>query len=177
MSQLLSILFILLFWCTTTFADALILPGGGTITGTLPPFGSIPVFNIGTLNGASTAANQTTANTSLSSIDSKITNPMPVSGTVAVTQTALINGQISNSSSITTSASTFTAPANAIGFILEAESGNTDNIRWAIGSTATSSVGMLAEPGRDSGYIPLAANISVIAISGTQTVDVQWVMR
>ena len=41
------------------------------ISGTLPAFAATPTFNLGTLNGASTAALQTTGNTSLSSIDTK----------------------------------------------------------------------------------------------------------
>lgn len=136
------------------------------ISGTLPAFASTPTFNLGTLNGAATAVNQTTANGSLSSIDTKLSQ-----------QGYGTQGSISNNASVTTTASTFTAPANAIGFILEAESGNTANIRWAIGSTATVSVGTLAEPGRDTGYIPAGANISAIAISGTQAVSVQWVVK
>jgi hypothetical protein len=86
------------------------------------------------------------------------------------------SGSVANNASITGTASTFTAPANAVGFILEAESTNSDNIRWAVGTTATSSVGTLAEPGRDTGYVPMGANISVIAISGTQKASVQWIL-
>lgn len=41
------------------------------ISGTLPAFAATPTFNLGTLNGAATAANQTTGNASLSSIDGK----------------------------------------------------------------------------------------------------------
>lgn len=52
------------------------------ITGTLPAFTATPTFNLGTLNGASTAANQVTAQTSLSSIDSKLTSPITVTGTI-----------------------------------------------------------------------------------------------
>lgn len=87
------------------------------------------------------------------------------------------SGSISNNASVTTTASTFTAPANAVGFLLESESSNTDNIRWAVGSTATASVGILSEPGRDSGFIPTGANISVISLSGTQSIGVQWVVH
>jgi hypothetical protein len=82
----------------------------------------------------------------------------------------------SSNSVVSTSATTFAAPAHAVGFILEAEGGNTDNVRWAVGSVASTSVGVLTEPGRDSGYIPLAADISVSSLTGTQSVDVQWVL-
>jgi hypothetical protein len=41
------------------------------ITGTLPPYAATPTFNLGTLNGAATAAAQATGNTSVASIDTK----------------------------------------------------------------------------------------------------------
>lgn len=82
----------------------------------------------------------------------------------------------SNNAVISASASTFAAPNNAVGFLLEADGNNTDNVRWAVGSTASPTVGMLAEPGRDSGYMPLAKTISVSSVTGTQSVTVQWVM-
>jgi hypothetical protein len=86
------------------------------------------------------------------------------------------NGVIMNNGAVSTTAYTFTAPVNAVGFILESESTNSVNIRWAIGSTATATVGMLTEPGRDSGYIPGAADISVIALSGSASISVQWIL-
>jgi hypothetical protein len=86
------------------------------------------------------------------------------------------NGATSNAT-VGTSASTITAPANATGFILESESTNTANCRWALGTTASSSVGMLIEPGRDTGYIPGGASISVYCSSAAQLIDVQWVLR
>lgn len=128
--------------------------------------------------GLATAALQSAGNATLSTISSTLTSILSaLQGTLTVAPTSNSNGSISNNASVTTTASTFTVPANAVGFLLEAESGNTANIRWAIGSTATASVGTLTEPGRDTGYIPGAANISVIAISGTQSVSVQWILR
>lgn len=86
-------------------------------------------------------------------------------------------GQYSQITNLTTAAQTFTAPTGAVGFILEAESGNSVNIRWAIGSVATTAAGMLMEPGRDSGFVPCAANVSVIAVSGSgQSIGIQWVL-
>lgn len=104
-----------------------------------------------------------TAATAVQSLDSKI-------------YAANTQGSFARNTSITTTASTFTAPANAVGFILLAESTNTDKIRWAIGSTASTTTGVLFEAGRDSGYIPGGANISVASVSGTQTVSVQWIL-
>lgn len=128
--------------------------------------------------GAASASNQTNGAQKSQHVDGS-GNVQPsgdTAGRAVFTQSVNSSGSISNAS-VTTTASTFTAPANAVGFVLEAESGNTDNIRWAIGSTATASVGMLTDPGRDTGYVPGAANISVIAISGTQSASVQWVLN
>lgn len=87
-------------------------------------------------------------------------------------------GQYNQITNLTTTAQTFTAPINAVGFIMETDSSvNTVNVRWSIGSAATTTSGMVLEPGRDTGYIPCAASISVIAVSGSgQSVAVQWVL-
>lgn len=87
------------------------------------------------------------------------------------------NGSIVNTALVATTASSVSAPANAVGFILEAPSDNTHNIRWCIGGTASTTVGMLTEPGRDTGYIPCSANISVCStVSGTNAFSVQWIL-
>lgn len=86
------------------------------------------------------------------------------------------SGSVSNVTA-TITAQTITKPVGAVGFMLLADGTNTASIRWAVGATASSTVGSLYEAGRSSGYIPLAANISVIAISGSQGVSVQWVIQ
>lgn len=87
------------------------------------------------------------------------------------------NGSVSNSTTVTTTATTFSPPANAVGFVVEAESSNTVNLRYACGTTATTSVGMLLEPGRDSGFIPSAGTVTVCAVSGSgQAASIQWVL-
>ncbi len=87
------------------------------------------------------------------------------------------NGQCDNTSLTATTASTATAPANAVGFILEAPSDNTNNIRWRIGAAASTTAGMLMEPGRDTGFVPCAANVSICAtVSGTNAFSIQWIM-
>lgn len=87
------------------------------------------------------------------------------------------NGSVSNSTSVTTTATTFSPPGNAVGFIVESESSNTVNLRYAAGTTATTTVGMLLEPGRDSGYVPTAATVTVCAVSGSgQAASIQWVL-
>lgn len=76
---------------------------------------------------------------------------------------------------LTTVAQTFTAPANAVGFLIEADSTNVANVRFKVGATAAVASGVMLQPGR-SEYLPLGANISVIAESGAnQKVYVQWV--
>lgn len=108
--------------------------------------------------------------------DGSWTQQVGVVGAISAATAPNTNGSAVNNAAVTTTPATFAAPANAVGFILEAESGNTANIRWAVGTTASSTVGTLAEPGRDTGYIPVGAGISVVAISGTQSISVQWVL-
>lgn len=53
---------------------------GFLINGTLPAYASTPTFNFGTLNGAATAALQTTGNTTLTTINTTLGTPMQQSG-------------------------------------------------------------------------------------------------
>lgn len=78
---------------------------------------------------------------------------------------------------IDNTADTITAPAGAIGFILQADSENSDNLRWAIGDSASTTIGNKLEPGRDTGYVPCGANISICAESGSQEYQIQWITR
>lgn len=75
-----------------------------------------------------------------------------------------------------TGATTVTAPANTVGFILMALDSNTDNLNWSVGSAAASGSGSQLEPGRDTGYVPIGANLSVAPKTGTQTYAVQWIL-
>lgn len=76
------------------------------------------------------------------------------------------------------SAVSFSAPAGAVGFIAEAPSANTQNLRCAAGTTATTALGLRLEPGRDTGFIPTSATVTCIAEAGTnQEVDIQWVSQ
>lgn len=72
---------------------------------------------------------------------------------------------------------TLTAPANTVGYILQATDSNTANMRYRVGATATTTSGMQLQPGRDTGFVPLGANISIVAESGTQEYEVQWVSQ
>jgi hypothetical protein len=157
-------------------------------TATKQDTGNTSLASIDTkLSSQATAANQTTANTSLSSIDTKLSSQATAANqATANSYLSLINTQVAKTpinvtgSQATTSTSTvvtITAPANAVGFILQASPSNTDNLRWRVGATATTTVGMLLAPGQDSGYVPLGANISLIPVSGTQEYEVQWVAQ
>lgn len=95
------------------------------ISGTLPAYAVTPTFNLGTLNGAATAANQATAQASLSSIDSKLTSPLTTNSTlqagtaivgkVGIDQTTpgTTNGVVVNSSALPTGASNAANQATA----------------------------------------------------------------
>lgn len=96
--------------------------------------------------------------------------------TVPTSQVALGAGNSPGSASASTTASTLTAPANAIGFILMNLDSSTTNLRYRIGAVATTSSGQQLQPGRDTGYIPCAANISICAESGTPDYDIQWIL-
>lgn len=96
---------------------------------------------------------------------------------ISIANVVNANGTIVNQALTATTAFASNVPANAVGFILEAPSDNTNNIRWCVGGTASATVGMLAEPGRDSGYVPCAANISICAtVSGTNAFSIQWIL-
>ena len=86
-------------------------------------------------------------------------------------------GVVVNQALTATTASAQTAPIHAIGFILSADSTNTNPIRWCAGSTASTAVGVVLTAGTNTGYIPMAANLSVCAaVSGTNAYSVQWVL-
>jgi hypothetical protein len=74
-------------------------------------------------------------------------------------------------------ATTLSAPANAVGFILMALDTNTTNMRWSVGRTATAALGQQLQPGRDTGFVPVGANVSIIVESGTCGFDIQWISQ
>lgn len=95
---------------------------------------------------------------------------------------AVAAAPVNNNATFATAAisgvTTLTAPANAIGFILENLSSNTGNLFWTIGATAaTSSAGMLLEPGRDTGEVHAGQNVSVCPSTGTVTYSIQWIQQ
>lgn len=165
-------------------------PVSGTVAATQSGSWTVTA-NAGTnLNTSSLAleSSQLTGNTSLASIDGKlpatlgqkvsasslavvIASDQSVIGTKAPVNTT---GSGSAAAATVSTVTTLTAPANAVGFNLMNLDVSTANIRWAVGRTASATLGQQLQPGRDTGFMPCGANISLCAESGTQTYDVQW---
>lgn len=78
---------------------------------------------------------------------------------------------------------TFVAPANAVGFILMNESvgSNPGNVRFRVGGAASPTAGMVLEPGRDTGVIPIGTGVTISVIniesSITNALSVLWILR
>lgn len=125
-----------------------------------------------------TSAKQDAQTTVLNGINTSVgeisTNTLAIAqATARNTSGSVINGSLS-----ATTANLETAPAGAIGFIVENESSNSNPIRYRIGGTASTSEGMLLEPGRDSGYVPTGTNVSICnTVSSTQTYSILWVIK
>jgi hypothetical protein len=148
--------------------SAVTQPVSGTVTANQG--GTWNINNIsGTVSlptGAATAANQTTANTSLSTI-----------ATNSAKQPINTTGSGSAAAATVSTVITLSAPANAVGFVLQNLDTSTANIRWAVGRAASATLGQQLQPGRDTGFIPVGANVSLVAESGTQNYDIQWVSQ
>lgn len=86
-------------------------------------------------------------------------------------------GSGSSAGATVSTVATLTAPASAVGFVLMCLDTSTANIRWAIGRTSSTTLGQQLQPGRDTGFIPCGANVSICAESGTQNYDIQWVSQ
>lgn len=111
------------------------------------------------------------------------TSPWVISGSVITDPDPNSNSNLSARQTVTSSESTVVAPANAVGVIFECESVNVDNLRWGFSNSASSilssTTGVLCEPGRDSGYLPLGVGNYLHLIStgaGSNFADVQWVL-
>lgn len=172
------------------------LPSGAS-TSALQTTGNSSLSTIATnTTGVATAANQSTGNTSLATIATNTPtvgqktmsgsspvviasdqSTLPVSIASAIPTKAPVNSNGSFSQASISSVATVSAPANAVGFLLEADSANTDNMRWCdSNSTASATNGMKLEPGRDTGYFPMDHAISICPASGTQSYTIQWVL-
>lgn len=97
--------------------------------------------------------------------------------TVRSAGSAEANGGSINNSTQGALAVTVLAPANAVGFIITADVANTEDLYWAVGATASATSGQGLQPGRDTGYIPCGANISIFGATSTPRYNVQWLTR
>lgn len=151
---------------------------------TQPVSGSVSVSNFpGTqaVSGTVTAKLQDNAGTAITVGQKVMASSLPV--TIASDQSSVqvkapLNSTGSGAAAGATVSTvvTLTAPANAVGAFLMNLDTSTANIRWAVGRTATTTLGQQLQPGRDV-WIPTGANISLVAESGTQNYDVQWISQ
>ncbi len=97
----------------------------------------------------------------------------------AIQQKAPLNSTASGSSAGATvsTVASLTAPSNTVGFILMNLDTSTTNMRWAIGRTASVTLGQQLQPGRSTDIIPFNGNVSIIAESGTCNYDIQWISQ
>lgn len=98
-------------------------------------------------------------------------------GAIQLKSPVNLNGSGSTAGATVSTVITLTAPANAVGFVMQNLDTSTASIRWAIGRIASSTLGQQLQPGRDTGFIPCGANVSLVAESGTQNYDIQWVSQ
>ncbi len=88
-----------------------------------------------------------------------------------------VTGSGSGAAATVSTVATLTAPANCIGFVLMNLDTSSANVRWAVGRTASTTLGQQLQPGRDTGFVPIGASVSIIAESGTQNIDIQWIAQ
>lgn len=129
------------------------------------------------LGAVTTAApSYTTAQSSPLSLTTAGSLRVDASGSTITVNPALSSTGTFNTAAIS-GASTVNAPSNTSGCIIQALDTNTANLRYCFGAVSSSSNGAQLQPGRDSGFIPINANVSICPESGTQTYTVQWVSR
>lgn len=119
------------------------------ISGTLPAYAATPTFNLGTLNGAATAALQTTGNSTLSTINTTLGTPFQSGGSIgntsfAATQatasslnaTVVTTGgvAVAKDSSLSTINTTLGSPFQAGGSIGNTSFASTQSGTWTVNS-------------------------------------------
>jgi len=155
------------------------------ISGTLPAFAATPTVNLGTISGVSTETTLSALNTKVPSnltvtstrllVDpSGVTSPVSIAAAVQTKDSVNAGGSFFSAS--INSVTTITAPSNAVEVIIQADDTNTENMRFVIGGTATSSIGVQLQPGR-SETLKVGSNISIIPESGTQKYNIQYVTQ
>jgi hypothetical protein len=157
-------------WTGTASLSVWLGPGASPLTCTsADPAAFYATVNLRDGSGSSVTKGQTTMASSLPVAIASNQSTLPVQ--------EAINTSGDHTTGNVSTVVTLTAPASAVGFLLQASSSNSTNIRWRIGAAATASVGQQLQPGRDTGFIPCGANISIISESGTNEYQVQWIVR
>lgn len=101
---------------------------------------------------------------------------VPASDAIFNTKPKAITNSFDENLSLTTAGSTFTAPANAIGFKIMADDTNSANVRYKAGATASTTSGMQLQAGRAEDHQG-GSNVSIFAESDTQKVMIQWAIQ
>jgi len=136
------------------------------ISGTLPAFAATPTVNLGTLNGAATAAAQATGNTALSTINTTLGTPFQAGGSIGNTA---FGATKSGSWVLDGITGTISLPTGAATSALQS-TGNT-----SLGTIATNTTGLATAAAQTTGNAALATlagtvvtpnNINVICTSG-----------
>jgi hypothetical protein len=96
------------------------------ISGTLPAFASTPTFNIGTIGGAASAANQTTTNTKLDTVIAALGSPLQAGGTVSISGTVPVSGTVGVSGSVAVTGTFWQATQPVSGPLTDAQLRATD---------------------------------------------------
>ena len=102
------------------------------------------------------------------------TQPVSVADPVT-TKPKAVTGTYAENLALTT-VQTFTAPANAIGAIVQADDANAANFRAKQGAIATSSSGIQFQPGRSEEF-KAGSDISICSEGASVKVYVQWFVQ
>jgi VCBS repeat-containing protein len=133
------------------------------------------------LNDGTNSFTVKAASTAAVASDTAVVVAVSPNNSVATKSPVNANGSLSANNSVTGTESNIAAPSNAVGVIVQARDANTANVSYGFNNATTAilaSGGLQLQPGRDSGFIPVGtgAYLHLISASGTQTVDVQWIL-
>lgn len=147
------------------------LPAGANTIGGVTQVSGPWSVNATQVGGAALALGQAASSASIPVVTA--------SDQVAPKSYANINGSTVQSLTVGSGASVvFSSPAGAVGYVAQAPSSNTQNVRCGQGITPSSTFGLRLEPGRDTGFVPSGMALSCISESGSsQEVDVLWILR
>lgn len=163
-------------------ASSLPLPTGASTSAKQPALGTAgsASADVITVQGVASMTALKVDGSGVTQPVSAVSLPLPAGAATSALQSKApisTTGSGSSAAATVSTVATLTAPANAVGFILMNIATSTTNMRWAVGRTASTTLGQQLQPGRDTGFVPIGANISIIAESGTVTYDVQWIAQ